>query len=166
MPKGIRYRNREDFNRDFNDMSLALLKRYGLSKLANVLYAKQLQKNLTEEGSPIIVTAVHPGTVNNGSNKNLEISSGNQAYLSSIGVISRTIHQTILNYFLPTSAKGAYTSVFAAASPEVREKAEMYKGAFLVPVAKIGRLSEDAANLELAEELWETTERILAEIGV
>jgi len=166
IPNGIRFRDRDDFNRDFSDIGVSSLKRYGMSKLANVLFAKQLQRNLSEEGSSIIVTAVHPGGVNHGSNTNLEPSAANQELLTSVNGMMRILIEVVTKHiFIPTT-KGAYTSVFAAAAPEVREKPEVYKGAYLVPVAKLREASEDATNEELAKELWETTERILSEIGV
>jgi NAD(P)-dependent dehydrogenase (short-subunit alcohol dehydrogenase family) len=34
---------------------------YGQSKLANLLFASELQRRLTEVGSPVLVTAAHPG---------------------------------------------------------------------------------------------------------
>lgn len=67
---------------------------------------------------------------------------------------------------LVSSTKGAYTSVFAAASPIVRENPDKYKGAYLEPVAQLGKPYEQALNDGLAKELWETTEEILKEIGV
>jgi len=146
-------------------MMMSGIRRTGMSKLANVLYVKQLQKNLSEEDSSIIVLAVHPGAVNSASNTNLEISTSNNIALGSFNVIVRLLIRTLTSFFASTT-KGSYTSVFAAASPEVKEKAEQYKGAYLLPVAKIGKLSEDGEKEELAKELWETTERILAEVGV
>lgn len=35
----------------------------GYSKLANILYAKELQRHLDAEGAPIIVTSAHPGSI-------------------------------------------------------------------------------------------------------
>jgi len=166
VPNGIRFRNKEDFNRDFFDMRMSSFRRYGLSKLANMLYVKQLQKNLTTEGSSIIVTSIHPGGVNNTSNPNLENSTSINALTSSVNVLYRALITIMATFVFTDSSKGAYTSAFAAASPEVREKADTYKGAYLVPVAKIGKVSKDGQSEALAKELWETTERILEEIGV
>jgi hypothetical protein len=59
---------------------------------------------------------------------------------------------------------GAYTSTFAAASPIVKEKPELYKGAYLVPVGKIGQPSPQTLNKELAIELRETTEKIVKDL--
>jgi len=166
VPKGVRFRNKDDFNRDYADMRMAFFKRYGMSKLANSLYARQLQKNLDEEGSSIIVTHVHPGRVNTSSNSKLEVSEGNSALVSSISSVTGTLWLAVTRTFFSDMSTGAYTSVFAAGSPEVRENAEKYKGAYLVPIAQVAQASEDALDDKLAVELWETTERILQEIGV
>jgi len=56
---------------------------------------------------------------------------------------------------------GAYTSVFAAASPKVRADPEQYKGKYLVPYGSVEEPSEDAKREDLAWELWQTTEDIL-----
>jgi hypothetical protein len=60
-------------------------------------------------------------------------------------------------------ASGAHTILFAAAAPDVRRDADAYRGAFLVPVAKLGAPSRLAQNEELALELWDTTERLIQE---
>lgn len=69
-------------------------------------------------------------------------------------------------HFTPSPPKGAYTQVFAAVAPVVREQADKYKGAWLMPPNVISEATKPAENLELAAELWETTERLLHEIGV
>ncbi|KDQ58065.1 hypothetical protein JAAARDRAFT_129282, partial [Jaapia argillacea MUCL 33604] len=55
-PSSIRFRDIDDFNQDFNRMS----------KLANILWCKELQKHYDAEGLPIIVMAIHPGDVDTG----------------------------------------------------------------------------------------------------
>jgi hypothetical protein len=67
--------------------------------------------------------------------------------------------------------KGSATSVFAAASKKVLEEREKgtYKGAYLVPYGKIGSSSKwtkGELGERLARELWETTEKVLEEVGV
>ena len=63
--------------------------------------------------------------------------------------------------------RGAHTSVFAAASPTVRMQAERYRGAYLQPPGRMGKPPHpDARSALLARELWDTTERLLHEMGV
>ena len=58
---------------------------------------------------------------------------------------------------------GSYTVLFAAAAPEVRKEVDRYKGAYLIPIAKLSTPSPQAQNEELAQELWDTTERFVKE---
>ena len=71
----------------------------------------------------------------------------------------------IANAFFTSPEKGAYSTVFAAASPAVREDPK-YKGAYIVPPGKLGSVYAPCDNPELGKELYETTEKILADIGV
>ncbi|GAA4219441.1 oxidoreductase [Actinocatenispora rupis] len=51
---------------DFDDLNwerrrYRAMRAYGQSKLANLLFTSELQRRLTEAGSPVIATAAHPG---------------------------------------------------------------------------------------------------------
>ena len=61
---------------------------------------------------------------------------------------------------------GAATSAFAAASPKVREESTKYRGAYMQPVAKIGKCSKLAQDPKLAKECWETTTSLLKEMNI
>jgi hypothetical protein len=79
----------------------------------------------------------------------------------------RTIATT---FFVPVE-KGATTSVFAATGKKVLEERERgtYKAAYLIPYGKIGSSSKwtkGELGDRLGRELWETTEKVLEEIGV
>ena len=64
-------------------------------------------------------------------------------------------------------SEGAYTSVFAAASPTVKTERDKYKGAFLMPPGKLVESPlPELDNPELAEEAWNTVETLLKEWGV
>ena len=63
--------------------------------------------------------------------------------------------------------EGAYTSVFAAASPTVKTDRDKYKGAFLMPPGKLVESPlPELDNSGLAEEAWNTVETLLKEWGV
>ena len=130
------------------------------SKLANILYAKQLQKVLASShpDAPITVLAVHPGCVNTeGSQKDPT---------NSIPILGPIIRFFLTLYLLHPS-EGAYASVFAAASPEVKANREKYMGAYLVPPGRIATPPERRAeSAELAQELWDTTELILQKVCI
>jgi len=155
VAKGTRFASIDDFNREFSDARLPRFARYTMTKLMEVLAAKELQRRLDAEGVFIIVTTICPGSVN---------TDGVQNYAHSVGPLLSPIYAAIANLFFTTPAKGAHGAVFAAAAPEVRANPRDYRGAHIEPRTKLGRASEAAEDPELAKELWETTERILKDI--
>ena len=72
----------------------------------------------------------------------------------------------LLPLFTTPIAQAGDPSVFAAAAPAVRAHADAYKGAYLVPVGKIAPPSADAMDARLAQELWATSEKQLAVLGL
>lgn len=72
----------------------------------------------------------------------------------------------IIPYFTTPLERAGDPSVFAAASPEVRANADKFKGAYLTPVGRITKPSTDALNAHLAKDLWETSEKQLAVLGL
>jgi NAD(P)-dependent dehydrogenase (short-subunit alcohol dehydrogenase family) len=135
---------------------------YGTSKLANLLFAYQLQRNLDEEGAPVDVAVVTPGLV-----------------ASEIGNPVRGARSMI--HWLPLAvapSRGAETAVFAATSKE----AVAARDAFVVPYfapplsrrwswawpsmmgwemiqrlswqPRLSRSSPDSYDTDLARRLW------------
>ncbi|KAI0730003.1 NAD-P-binding protein [Fomitopsis betulina] len=155
-PKDCHFRSIDDFNREFKGESLASSRRYNLSKYMGVLHVKELQRQLDAEGAPIIVTAVHPGVVN---------TDGVQNFAHSAGTFKAPVYAFIANAFFTSPEKGAYSTVFAAASPAVREDPK-YKGGYIVPPGKLGNVYAPCDDHELGKELRETTEKLLTDIGV
>lgn len=62
-----------------------------------------------------------------------------------------------------TVDSGAYNSLFTVASPDFT--AEM-NGKYFIPVAKISPPSKWAENAELAQKLWEWTEKEMRSKGL
>jgi NAD(P)-dependent dehydrogenase (short-subunit alcohol dehydrogenase family) len=124
----------------------------GYSKFANIVYTGELQKRLDVEETPIVAVAVHPGVVN--------------TFADRLPPAIRSIGTFIMKWFFTHPDEGAYTTILAAASPDVRTRPEKYKGAYLVPVGRIFKLGKTARNPELGPELWRTTEEFLATIGL
>lgn len=163
----IRFRKLADFNATYADDSAPYYSRYckifyiaqlsimthvsilGATKLANVLFTKELQRRLLEEDHRVIVMALHPGNVNTFS------------YVSPFPKITEALMRRL---FL-TAEVGAYTTLFAAASPEV-DLDERYKGGYLEPIARLGRSSDQANDEELGIELWKTTESVISELNL
>jgi len=128
----------------------------GHSKLANILHVKELQKRFDAEGTDIICISLHPGAV---------YTPGSSGFLGSIPFVGK-LFQLIGRLFFAAPSQAALTPGFAAASPEVRNEKEKYKGAYLVPVAQVTTPSKSAQNQKLATELYNTTEAVLKELDL
>ncbi|KZP08213.1 NAD-binding protein [Athelia psychrophila] len=151
-PKNPHFDTIEALNTSFKDSTMKL---YGYTKLANVLFSKQLQQRLNAEGVPIIVISLHPGVF---------LTDGFKSAIKGwpmSGVISFLARLL----FQPVERSG-YNSAFAAASPDVRARAAEFKGAYIVPVGKIAKPSADARKPQLALDLWETSEKQIDALGL
>ncbi|KAF8994916.1 short-chain dehydrogenase [Cyathus striatus] len=152
VPGPVKFDAKDSFNYDFGgiDEEVPNYLRYGHSKLANILFAFQLQKKLDSVGADIISLSVHPGGVKTA---------------GAFDYVSRTNSEHLLETAV-TPLEGAITPLFAAAAPEVREEKTKYSGAYLMPYGEVSLddLSEDAKNPALAEELWNTSEKVIAEV--
>lgn len=118
---------------------------YGQSKLANLLFAKELARRLS--GSGQTANAVHPGVI--ATNLGRHMPAVAQAGFSLVGPL-----------FLKNVAQGAATQCYAATHPAVAGVSGEYFAD--CNVARSSALSRDAA---LAERLWKESERIAAEVG-
>ncbi|KAG1856359.1 NAD(P)-binding protein [Suillus subalutaceus] len=147
------FRNLDDLNNELKSSLSPTFARYCVSKLMNMLYAFELQRHLTAVGSPITVIALHPGAVNTFSDK---------PPLSNF----KFIVKPIVSLFFLHPDQGAYNSAFAAASEEVVEQRQKYKGAYLTPVGKLTEPTKVAKDEGLAKELWDTVDKFLEEKGI
>jgi NAD(P)-dependent dehydrogenase (short-subunit alcohol dehydrogenase family) len=148
LPPGHSFSSLEAWNDDFGGEANpnTFLHRYAYSKIANVLFTKALQRRLEQEGSRVLVSAVHPGVV---ATPGLE---------KVLGVETREGEARLTPY------EGALTEVWCAAHPEVREREDEFKGAFVVPYGVAREVAGLAASEGEAERLWDVSEKILAEI--
>lgn len=134
----------DSFGGDSNP--LQFLHRYSYSKIANVLFTRELKRRFDEKLIPVMVTAVHPGVVATpGSEKVL--GADDEDYKKAI-----------------TAYEGALTAVWAAAHPEVRASERDYDGMFLVPYGALGKVPDLAANMAEAEALWSISENLLTDV--
>ncbi|KAL6719844.1 hypothetical protein ACLMJK_001765 [Lecanora helva] len=118
--------------------------RYGQSKLANVLFTRELARRY-----PLIKsTALHPGGIDTGLKRPFQSSHPMLAFL--LGP---------LKYLLKSPQQGALTQLFAATSPAVKT------GQYYVPVAVENAGSKYSQDPKLAAELWDWTDKELAKHG-
>jgi NAD(P)-dependent dehydrogenase (short-subunit alcohol dehydrogenase family) len=116
---------------------------YSQSKLANVLFTYELARRL--EGTGVTVNCLHPGVVRTGFAKN------NGGLLGTI--VKHGMR--VASMFFMDAAKGAQTSVFLAASPEV----EGVTGRYFVR-CKDTPSSERSYDIDAARRLWELSENL------
>lgn len=64
-----------------------------------------------------------------------------------------------------TPEQGAYTSLFAATSPTVKEHKAQYAGAYLVPFGTISKPSAECEDLQAAKDCWETTDKVVKQLS-
>jgi NAD(P)-dependent dehydrogenase (short-subunit alcohol dehydrogenase family) len=113
---------------------------YGDSKLANVLFTRELARRL--EGTGVTANCIHPGWVSTG-----------------FGLNNRGLGAKVLKVVAPIFArrpeKGAETLIWLATSPE----ATSFNGEYFHD-KKVAKISKLARNPELAEQLWDLSERL------
>jgi NAD(P)-dependent dehydrogenase (short-subunit alcohol dehydrogenase family) len=151
-----------DMGISFDDIDLEsapAMKRYGHSKLANILHAKELNKRFgpTSPGKEgkIWTAAVHPGNI--ATDLNVQATGVAPASVLRVGkAILRCVG------VLAEQEKGGWSSSWAIASEEFKES---YSGAYVVPYMKIGTPSAAARNESLASKLWDWTEDQLRQKG-
>ncbi|KAL7281917.1 hypothetical protein ACG7TL_003383 [Trametes sanguinea] len=156
-PSDVRFRHLDDLNRDFENTSFPKLLRYSYTKIMQLLFIRELQRRLDEQGVPILLIAVDPGEVN---------TEGVQAYAKSVGPILAPLYRMIANLTFISPIKGAYGPVFSAASPIPRAQPDAYRGAYLKPPGKLAKSNPVADREDLQKELWETTDGFLRSLGL
>ena len=130
---------------DFNDLDMAAnyngLKAYERSKLGNVLFTLELAERLKDSG--VTINALHPGRVKT------DIGSKNSGLLYTVG-------WTLFKLFSSISIeKGAETSVYLAASDDVKEISGKY-----FADSKQKWHSRYSQTPGMKEKLWEESEKL------
>jgi NAD(P)-dependent dehydrogenase (short-subunit alcohol dehydrogenase family) len=115
---------------------------YGQSKLANLLFAKELAKRLPQGQT---ANAVHPGVINT-------------SLARSMPGIARAALAVASPLVLKSIPQGAATQTYVATHPDMRSTGEYFADCNIAPSSHVSR---DAA---LATRLWEVSEKIAAEL--
>ncbi|KAF2809975.1 NAD(P)-binding protein [Mytilinidion resinicola] len=127
--------------------------RYGQSKLANILFSRELAQHYPTIKS----VAVHPGVILT----NLYDDFQTNAFARFAFWILKTIGPFIPGLLLPNVQAGAKNSLWAATAP----KADVKSGAYYQPIGILKPGSKFAQNDGLAKKLWEYTETELQKHG-
>jgi NAD(P)-dependent dehydrogenase (short-subunit alcohol dehydrogenase family) len=136
--RGMRFDNLQSTRR------YAAMEAYGRSKLANILFTRELAKRL--EGTGVTVNACHPGPVRSGFGMD-----GDMKGIMGLG-------NRMIRPFEISAASGAKTSIYLAASSDVEGKT----GGYYVR-CKPGHMSKKARRDDEARKLWEVSEQLIAE---
>jgi NAD(P)-dependent dehydrogenase (short-subunit alcohol dehydrogenase family) len=117
--------------------------RYGQSKLANIIYAKELARRYPT----ITSVSVHPGVVKTDL-------VGDLGCADKLLVYATNLWQTV------EKEEGALNQLWMAAGAK---KGDIMNGAFYLPVGieSNATLDKNAQNVDLGKELWEWTESVL-----
>ena len=133
---------------DFDDLqserNFLGLRAYARSKLANILFARELARRL--DGTGVTVNALHPGTVRTGWGAD-----GDAGRLLTVGL-------TLARWWFLSPEQGADTAVYLAASPEV----EGSTGGYYVK-RRLRQPAPAARDDEAARRLWEVSAALLEE---
>lgn len=129
--------NFEDIN---SEKKYSPFSAYCQSKLANVLFTKELHRRLTGQG--VTAYAVHPGVVYT------EIARHAQRFLQLLGAIIAPI-------FLKTPSQGAQTSVYCAVQEGIEEQSGEY-----FSDCSVRKTTEKSRDEELANKLWDLSENM------
>lgn len=140
VASGSHYQGKIDFESFTKNKSYFVMKAYGQSKLANVLFTNELAERL--KGTNVTVNSLHPGFVKTQiGNKNASWYSGLFWSIVTLGAIS--------------VEDGAKTSVYLASSPEVKGVTGKY-----FDKCKVKKAAALALDKELGKQLWRKSEEL------
>ncbi|EJC97974.1 NAD-binding protein [Fomitiporia mediterranea MF3/22] len=157
LPNDLHFKSKDDFNVNYGNSFLQSWKRSSVSNLLRILWTRELQRRLIEEGSSIIAVALSPGSVHTENTDMIVIR---------LKWPISTLFFALVRLTFMNVRDGAGTLIIAALSPKVRTEADKYKGGYLTPIGKLGKPSKQAQSAELATELMKTTEELRKEWGL
>ena len=137
-----------DFDNIMSDKEYHLFGTYGQSKLANLLFARELNKRLRQMNSKVTVNSLHPGCV---------ITDFTRSFHVAIRTLYALLYP-IVRLFQKIPLEGACSSIFAATSPQM----EGVTGEYLFHCRPYP-ISPAAKSDEAAKRLWEVSTKLVNE---
>ncbi|KAI5478932.1 short-chain dehydrogenase/reductase SDR family protein [Pseudohyphozyma bogoriensis] len=134
----MHFKDLKDVNRSFGPPPAGPWMRYSQAKLSAILFSREFNKKYTNIKS----IAVHPG------------------FVASNLYEGKFVFNRLAKTFIPIE-EGAWSTLYAATSPEVEEK-ELW-GSYLVPHAKVKKTTAYGSDAKLAQDLWTLCEAIVKE---
>jgi len=122
---------------------------YGQSKLANLMFADELNRRLKKSGKKIVALAVHPG----GSDSGL---------FDEMSKVMYYTFKVLSPFILHSNASAAKPSILAALSPDIKGGEYFGPTGFMEFKGKVGvaKRSEYSKREDIAVKLWQLSERM------
>lgn len=134
-----------------SESSYSPMKAYAQSKLANLMFALEFQRQSEKHGWGISSLSAHPGI----SRTNLLITGAGQWSVAGLA-------RTLLPFLFQPPAQGALPTLYAATSPEA--KGGNYYGPNKLQETRgfpaIAKIPEQAKDIATAEKLWEISQKL------
>lgn len=156
VSSGAQYFGEIDFDDLQGERRYDRWKAYGQSKLANVMFALELQSRLETERAGILSLAAHPG---------LARTNLHQASLAAAGSRLEAIAYRLIDPLFQSASMGALPLLYAATSPDV-ESGRQYGpggvGGMRGWPAEV-RIAPAALDIGRRRRLWEESERLVSD---
>lgn len=122
---------------------------YGQSKLANLLFSYELQRRLTQAGSPLKALAAHPGYAST------NLQSHTESFLDGVMALGNRL-------FAQDAEMGALPELYAAVDPNVDGGSYTGPGGLLElrGYPKLTSSNKKSNNVDDARRLWELSEKL------
>lgn len=127
-----------DFNSFKGEQAYRPMKAYGQSKLANVLFTRELARRYAQDG--ITSFSLHPGGV--GTN------------IAGRGFIRRNLYKLMGGFMSPE--RGAQTSIYLASTPGIEE----HSGEYFGDSSNKRHSSKAGQDMLMAKRLWDVSEQL------
>ena len=119
---------------------------YGHSKLANLLFARELGRRFDSDDTDRVANAVHPGPIDTNLTRNMN-------------ALFRGLWSVAGPLFLKSIPEGSATQAWAAAHPDAAD----INGEYMAD-CNVAESSGNGADMQMAKRLWERTESIVDEV--
>mmetsp|Transcript_10814 Transcript_10814/g.14037 ORF Transcript_10814/g.14037 Transcript_10814/m.14037 type:complete len:391 (-) Transcript_10814:275-1447(-) len=137
-----------DFDDVMSENNYGMFAAYSKSKLAQILFSRQLHKELRNKGSAITVNSLHPGTVRTEITKNMH-------WLMRFGDI---LTHPIWLVLRKSPLRGAFTTLHVATAPELKDVSDKY-----FEHCEVSSFSAAARNEMDAKRVYDLTMSLVGE---
>ncbi len=130
---------------------------YGMSKLANLLFVKELSRRLKEGKSDALAVASHPGYANTSLHSSSMILAGSKWKAGAFNLVNRLVAQS--------ADMGALPSLYAATAPGVGQGDFFGPSGFLSlwGYPTVEKPNPNRVSDIVARQLWELSEKLIGE---